>query len=42
VEEAQCSAILKAADAALACAVAYLQAGGVDAFTAGLAQGRAP
>ncbi|HZN48625.1 MAG TPA: S41 family peptidase [Ramlibacter sp.] len=40
VEQAQCAAIVKAADAALACAVAYLQAGGVDAFTAGLAHRR--
>jgi carboxyl-terminal processing protease len=36
VEQAQCSAVVKAADAALACAVDYLRAGGVDAFTAGL------
>jgi hypothetical protein len=41
VEQAQCSAIVKAADAALACAVDFLRAGGVDAFTAGLAQRRA-
>ena len=40
VEQAQCSAIVKAADAALACAVAYLQAGSVDACTAGLAKAR--
>jgi carboxyl-terminal processing protease len=40
VELSQCAPIVKAADAALACAVAYLQAGGVDAFTAGLAQHR--
>jgi carboxyl-terminal processing protease len=38
VEQSQCAAIVKAADAALACAVAYLRAGGVDAFTAGLAE----
>jgi carboxyl-terminal processing protease len=40
VEQAQCSAVVKAADAALACAVDFLRAGGVDAFTAGLAQRR--
>jgi carboxyl-terminal processing protease len=40
VEQAQCSAVVKAADAALACAVDFLRAGGVDAFTAGLAPPR--
>jgi carboxyl-terminal processing protease len=40
VEQAQCSAVVKAADAALACAVDFLRAGGVDAFTAGLAPRR--
>ena len=37
VEQGHCAAVYKATDPALACAVAYLQAGSVDAFTAALA-----
>jgi C-terminal peptidase prc len=38
VEQGRCPAVVKAADPALSCALAYLQAGTIDAFVTGLEQ----